>query len=132
MSMLWEKAVIEVEKLKEQLSKLSEELIKDKDIFDSIANKKLAEIKFDRIRADLKISSGKVSQVTYILPIKPNNRNMFIIGGIIARNLPNGKLTCTSDWKGEIHNIAAYSDNRELLFYVSKFFGHARNLPKLL
>ena len=44
-SMVWEKAEAEVEKLRERLSRLPEEFIRDKDIFDSIANKKLAEIK---------------------------------------------------------------------------------------
>ena len=119
MSLLWEEVEKRVERLKVELSKQSEELVKDYDIFDSIANKKLGEFMLGDIKGAINIKSGKIHEITYTLPVKASNRNLLIIGGIIAKALDKGDLVCRSDYEGNINSIDAYSESGELLIHVT-------------
>ena len=122
MSELWKEAEEKLKELEEALPKL---VTQDKDIFDSVANKKLGELEVGKIKGRPEIKEKKVYKMDYTLSLKLNGKIIGEIIGIVAENESISNLEYVCDWKKKISNVIAYAGN-ELILSLSFFDKNVR------
>jgi hypothetical protein len=113
MSEIWEECEREIEKLKKELP---EEVTQDKDILDSVLQKKVGELKRGEIVGKPEIEDLKIKVMKYELPIKPTSKNLGIIVGIIAENENISKLYYETSLEKELRSISAFKEYEEFLY----------------